>query len=166
MKPMKKTNSAISVWMAALLLAACAAGNYGVLRTNPEVERTFKARQALEGHTYYYYGWIGEPDAVIGIHEDYTLESNRWIRVDLEETPVGLLMDRMTRRDPTNFRGAVLKDPDGNRMGVWFSDSPGATIGMAGDKRIAYITPYPRRIERDDDDRVRPGIGGGVHFGW
>ena len=104
---------------------------------------------------------------MIGIHRDYNLESALWYEVDLGQVPLRLLVDRMMRREPTNFRGAVLKDPAGNRMGVWFSDSPGATIKMAGEKQIAFIRPYPRPIERDDAD-IRPGrgFGGGIGIGW
>lgn len=163
---MKKSNLFTALVASLVLLGACASGNYGVLRTDPEAEKNFKARRALENHTYYYYGFAGRPEAVIGIRNDYTLESDLWYPVDLEQTPLGVLTDRMMRRDPTNFQGAVLKDPSGNPMGVWFSDSPGATIRMAGEKRIAYIRPYPRRIERDDADRNWPGAGGSIGTGW
>ena len=144
-----------------LQISGCAtSGNYGVLRSNPEVTREFKHSRPFENHRYYYFGWIGEPDAVIGIQNDYTLLSRLWKPVDLDRISLQVLKDRMLNRDPTNFNGAVLKDSAGNRMGVWFSDARGATIKMAGDKQIAFIRPHPRPIERDDDPFRRPlGIG-------
>ena len=145
----------------AIQTAGClATGNYGVLRTDPEVNKEFKHNRAFENHRYYYYGWIGAPDAVIGIQNDYTLLSNLWKAVDLDRISLQVLKDRMLNRDPTNFDGAILKDGAGNRMGVWFSDASGATIKMAGDKQIEFIRPLPRPIERDDDPFRRPmGFG-------
>jgi len=145
----------------AIQTAGClSTGNYGVLRTDPEVNKEFKHSRVFENHRYYYHGWIGEPDAVIGIQTDYTLLSRLWKAVDLERISLQVLKDRMLNRDPTNFDGAVLKDAAGNRMGVWFSDASGATIKMAGDKQIEFIRPLPRPIERDDDPFRRPmGFG-------
>ena len=150
-----------------VLIAACATGNRGSLMGSPEATDMFKLERPPADHRFYFHGWVGEPDAVIGVHQDYTLESDLWREVDLEQIPLRLLVDRMTRREPTNFRGAVLRDPEGNRMGIWFSDSTGATIKMAGEKRIAFIRPHPRPIERDDDDFRRPfGVGGGIGIQW
>ena len=159
-----KNMIAILVCLLTFQLAAClSSGNYGVLRSDPEVTREFKHSRAFENHQYYYFGWIGEPDAVIGIQNDYTLLSSLWKKVDLERISLQVLKDRMLNRDPTNFSGAILKDPAGNRMGVWYSDANGASIKMAGDKQIEFIRPLPRPIERDDDP-LRRSMGIGLGF--
>jgi hypothetical protein len=141
---------------AALLMAGCATG-YGVLRSNPDVTGEFKSGVVLENHTYYYYGWAGQPYAVIGIDNHYTLESKLWTRIDPEQTPVSRFVERMmTERSVTRFHGGQLRDEAGNVMGVWYSDADGAVVKMKGPTVIAYVTPYPLQPKSDDGSQDKP----------
>ena len=126
----------------AVLLAGCST-KQGWIIQSPEVTTAFKSDQAYENHTYYYRDWLGEPIAVIGIQQGYTLDSEFWFEVDLNEVSIYTLVTRMQARDPTRFFGATLRDPAGNVMGIWYSDSQGATIQMKSATVIDYITPWP-----------------------
>lgn len=136
--------------VAVFTLAACMSTNYGNLRSNPDTTRLFKKGEILPDHTYYYYGWEGAPDAIVAIQNDYRLQSGLWTRFDPEAGKLAQLISRMTVREMTRFNGAGLYDPAGNRMGVWWSDAPGATLKMADEKVIAFIRPWPLPAPQDN----------------
>jgi len=50
-----------------------------------EANDIFKSYQILPDHRYYYSGAEGRPDAIMGIHPDYTLETTQWTEIDLTE---------------------------------------------------------------------------------
>jgi hypothetical protein len=152
-----KTSYLIWVLGAALLLFACSAADYGALRNDPETTRLFKKGEILADHTYFYYGWKGQPDAVVAIRNDYRLASDLWKTFDPADGALDALIARMTTRDMTRFNGAGLYDSDGNRLGAWWSDAPGATVKMSAEEKkvIAFIRPWPL-VPLGDDSDPRP----------
>jgi hypothetical protein len=138
-------------------LVSCSMADYGILRTNSETGLQFKKGRVLADHTYYYYGWKGEPDAIVAIHEDYRIASELWTVFDPADGALDALVARMTARETTRFKGAEIYDRQGNRLGVWWSDAWGATIKMSpqDDKVIAFIRPWPP-VPRGDDEGNRP----------
>jgi hypothetical protein len=140
----------VTMLAAVFVLEACMPANYGNLRTNPDTTRLFKQGEILPDHTYYYYGWEGAPDAIVAIQNDYRLDSDLWTKFDPSAGKLEHLTSKMTVREMTRFNGAGLYDPAGNRMGVWWSDAPGATLKMAEEKVIAFIRPWPLPAPQDD----------------
>ena len=129
-----------------LVLAIALTGCFvkqGWIIQSPEVTTAFQSNKAYENHTYYYRDWFGEPIAVIAIQQGYTLDSTFWYEVDLSTVSIRTLVAKMQMRDPTRFFGATLRNPDGEVMGVWYSDSRGATIQMQSETVIDFITPWP-----------------------
>ena len=122
--------------------------DFGRLRSSPEVTLKFKQYQVDENLNYYFFGWQGEPTAIIGLQKDITLESDQWQRIDFSDISLQTLVDRIGGRSSVNRSGAIIVDPQGNQMGVWFAGGGTATIKMAGEKRIAYISPTVRVRER------------------
>jgi hypothetical protein len=118
----------------------------------------FKEGQVLENHTYYYHGWKARPDAVVAIDSAYRIQSDLWEPFDPADGALDAMIARMSVREMTRFKGAELYDRQGNRLGVWWSDAPGATIKMAADKEntIAFIRPWPLPSPQDDDGEPRP----------
>jgi len=117
------------------------AGSYGQLVKSSSVSHEFKTGKFSAPYSYYYIGWKGEPDAIIGIREGYVLESKLWKPFDPENISVRTLVQRMFKRDSSNFYGAWIKDDKEETLGIWYSDRDGAKIKMAGDNQIAYISP-------------------------
>ena len=117
------------------------AGSYGQLVKNSKVSHEFKSGKFSAPYSYYYIGWKGEPDAIIGIKEGYVLESKLWKPFDPENISVRTLVYRMFKRDSSNFYGAWIKNDREETLGIWYSDRDGAKIKMAGDNQIAYISP-------------------------
>ncbi len=124
------------------------AGSYGQLVRSNKVSHEFKTGKISTAYSYYYTGWRGEPDAIIGIIEGTVLKSKLWKPFDPEKISIRTLIQQMFRRDSSNFYGAWIKDDRGEVLGIWFSDRDGAKIKMAGDKQIAYISPKTRSQTR------------------
>jgi len=120
--------------------------NFGRLMSSSEVSLKFKQYQIDETFNYYLFGQQSNPTAIIGLHKDYTLESNQWQKIDFDTISLQILVDRMG--GSTSRSGAFILDPQGNRIGVWFAGAGTATIKMAGEKRIAYISPTVRTKQR------------------
>ena len=131
----------------ALTITACSQ-DFGRLRSSSEVTLKFKQYQVDENLNYYFFGWQGDPTAIIGLQKDITLESDLWQRIDFNEISLQTLVDRMGGRSSVNRSGAFIVDPQGNQLGVWFAGGGTATIKMAGEKRIAYISPSVRVRQR------------------
>ena len=112
--------------------------NFGHMMNSSDVELKFKEYQVDENLNYYIYGSQIKPTAIIGLNKEYTLESKLWHEIDFNEISLQALVDRVRGR-----RGAFILDPEDNRIGVWFGDGT-ATIKMAGEKRIAFISPSSR----------------------
>ena len=130
-----------AVFMSTML--ACTQ-NYGRLISSSEVTAKFKRFEVDENLNYFLFGQQVNPTAIIGLNKDYTLESDLWQRLDFDTISLQSLVDRMAGGNSTNRSGSFILDPDGNRIGVWFAGGGGATIKMAGEKRIAYISPTVR----------------------
>jgi hypothetical protein len=138
--------------LSVLLVSACMQ-NYGRLMSSAGVRLSFKQFEVKDGYTYYYYGFAGEPDALLGLRDDYTLESDLWKRIDFSQTSMQTMVDRLGRNTGTGGNGAVLKDPAGNDVGVWFAVTGTATIKFSGEKRIAFISPQISRKSRNGAQR-------------
>jgi hypothetical protein len=138
----------VLVW-AAVTLSGCLQ-NYGRLQSSPDVTTDFKKYAVSDDYTYYYFGWAGAPDAIIGIRQGIRIESDRWKPVDFTKVSMQHLVDRVGNRDPVSRNGAYIVDPKGERIGIWFSGTPtsSVTVKMAGPDRIAYIA-FPTTSGRD-----------------
>jgi hypothetical protein len=133
-----------AVWLATVILAIIVFGcmeNYGRLMSSSEVTLAFKKYEVQDGYTYYFYGWAAEPDAIIGLRNDYTITSDLWEKIDFSKTSMRAMVERLGRNNSTGRTGSVIKDPAGNEIGFWFSTTGTATIKFSGEKQIAFITP-------------------------
>jgi hypothetical protein len=120
--------------------------NFGRLMSSSEVTLKFKQYQVDDTFNYYLFGQQSNPTAIIGLNKDVTLESSLWQKIDFDAISLQTLVDRVS--GSTSRNGAFILDPQGNRIGVWFAGAGTATIKMAGEKRIAYISPSVRVKQR------------------
>ena len=121
------------------ILAACVADR-GRLVTSPEIYRKFMSGEIREDYVYYFHGWRGQPDAVLGLKPGIKFESRQWTILENPETEVRPLIERFGRTSQNRFGYHVL-DPEGNRIGVYFSEGGLVTIQMASETEIAWIKP-------------------------
>ena len=124
-----------------ILISGCAS-NYGRLQANSEVTSLFETYQILDDYRYYYSGPDAEPFAVIGIHRSYSLGSKLWKAVDLTETQLkSWIQSGMHRRFFRTPYGYYILGPAGERIGIWYSMWPTATIKLGDDPQVFVFTP-------------------------
>jgi len=134
--------------VAVVFMASCAGtGNYGKFVYNDNVKKAFETYQLPPDHTYYYSGPDAFPRAIIGIQNEYRLESKYWKPVDLTQTLLKrwLEMGGRSRDDYyPNKNGAALLTPDGRQIGIWYAVKnwkDRATVKMIDDKTVNVSSP-------------------------
>jgi len=148
--PMQKSLKAFSirgysgwiVFVVAVCLSGCSA-NYGYLRKSLEVAKTFERYEVLPDHVYYYSGSDFKPNAVMGIHNDFSLRSRLWKKVDLDSAQLQEWVGNMTSYlgySPVNY-GSVIFAPDGRQIGIWYSPWHWTTVKMVNDNEVIVHTP-------------------------
>ena len=119
------------------------ANNFGRIHSSGEVTRMFETYKILPDYRYYYSGSDVKPRGIIGIHNNYTLNSRLWKSVDL--TPeqlkdwINIILNETTIS--THNNGALILDPNGNQVGVWYSPWATTTVKMESDDQIIVHTP-------------------------
>ena len=142
-------------WLAAAIclslyfsLYACTTPNYGNLQPSSEITKIFENNQVLADHLYYYSGLQGVPDAIIGIHPNYSLRSRNWQRVDFTALTLKTWVFRMTAVPLTKPQGAWILDPDGNRIGIWFASQRHTAVRLEQNNRVVVVPPAPPDLQR------------------
>ena len=122
------------------LLAGCI-GNYGRLQRDAAVQQAFESHQVPTEYKYYYYGLDSRPWAVIGIEPKYELNSKMW-QAAAPDTAEFKKMTRWIWEDYSYYKfGANILDPDGNKIGVYYSAIVGTAVKFGDDSQI-MVMPY------------------------
>ena len=151
-----------SLVIAAVFMTSCSAtGHYGQLVPNDKVKNTFETYQLTPDYTYnytfYYSGPNAYPTAVIGIRNEYRLESKYWKPVELTQTLLKkwLEMNGQPRPGYNMFKnGSDIIAPDGRQIGVWYAVKnwkDRATVKMIDDKTVNVSPP----LIDPNDSRLR-----------
>ena len=127
-----------------IILIGCS-GNYGRLVRDYEANKIFKSYQILPGNRYYYIGPEGRPDAIMGIHPDYTLETTQWTEINLTEGKLKKLIDWINFHHRNNTRyypdGFLILDHSGRQVGIWYSIWDWTAVLVEADKRVKIFPP-------------------------
>ena len=125
------------------VLSGCGSPNYGRLQSSHEVTQMFKNNQILSDHQYYFSGFQRIPYGIVGIVNNYKLRSSRWKPIELNPTILNQLTYRMVHVYSLEPRGAWILDPDGNRVGIWYSSRNQTKVKMEKDNHVVVVTPEP-----------------------
>lgn len=114
--------------MIAILIVGTLAG-CGVLaptggwETDGRVEQLFTSAVVLPHHTYYYLGSVTAPDSIIAIDTRFTLRTKVWAEIEISEQVLSnwLAWLPLVHSRSCVFRGGVIRTPDGEQAGVWYS---------------------------------------------
>ena len=122
--------------------------NYGRLKHNAEVSRAFQTYQVEPEYKYYYYGRTNMPYAIVGIDRTYHMRSRVWREVDHDTEKFRKMIfwtwDDIRYSYQRNFtQGAYILDPEGKRIGVWYSGLWWAAIRFEDDRRIVVMPETP-----------------------
>ena len=145
MSTMKRTlryryAQAILALVAVVFMTGCT-GNYGRLKTSQEWTDAFRKQLELPDYNYYYCGRENLPYAVVGIDPRYTFEDRLWHKIESKEDVYRRAAGVLVWNDQWS-RGADIVDPDGNRIGIWFSYYRNTTVKMGPGNTVAVFNPY------------------------
>ena len=128
----------------AVIFAGCAAPISGRLQSSPEVTGVFQNSRILPDHQYYISGFQRVPYAIIAVDNNYQLRAGRWQPIDMDPTSLNQLIYRMESVYSLNPRGGLeVLDPEGNRLGAWYSSQYQTRVKREKDNRIVVVNPDP-----------------------
>jgi hypothetical protein len=131
--------------VAAILLSGCA-GSYGQLNWDPQVAVAFKNHEVQQGFNYYYYGVGNRTFAIAGISTQYHIKSKIWREIPQDAEAFKSLVSRAWENyyyKPYGPQGAHILNPEGNRVGVWYSSLRFVTVKFTEDNRIILMVDTP-----------------------
>ncbi|MBT8366672.1 MAG: hypothetical protein KJP23_18430 [Deltaproteobacteria bacterium] len=140
-------SSAVIVLLIASLISGCFE-NYGRLKHNNDITRAFQTYQVEPEYKYYYYGRTNMPYAIIGIDRAYHMRSRIWREVEQDtkkfQNMVFWIWEDIRYAYQRNFtQGAYILDPEGNKVGIWYSGLWSAAIRFDENNRIVVMPETP-----------------------
>ena len=118
--------------------------SYGRIKSNEATSQAFKANQLPGNYKYYYYGRSNMPYAIIGLDSQYKLRSRLWLEVDHNTEAFQKMVEWTwwdTYHHPNYPRGKDILDPEGKKIGIWFSSARWAAVKMLDDQGTVMIAP-------------------------
>ena len=148
--------------LALFLLVGCAGGNYGRVERDRNLDNMFLNYEVLPDHRYYTSGGYDAPNAILAIHRDYELDNprNLWVPVpNVDYAQMRRWIDTLAPDENFRFSGsyfaAYILDPNGQRMGVWFSIENQATVKFfEGNKVQVYPPDMNKNIQMNRGGRI------------
>ncbi len=132
-------------FFAVFALSGCAStvphGNWQVSRSAVD---DFVHGKVNDDHRYYYIGSKGEPDAVIAVHEDFSLRSRIWVPIEmtvrqLKDWNFAFSLDHSMG---CPFTGGFIISADGKYAGFWFGKDRLNTVRNPEPGIIEVYRPY------------------------
>jgi len=125
-----------------LFLTACS-GSYGRLVRSNDVGNLFERHEVLPDHRYFVTGPQARPKAILAVHRSYTLRPGLWRPVEMTPELLNRLVDAMTGHlgfTPA-IMGAIVTNPQGKQIGVWYSPYSRTTIRFEPDNVVVVSLP-------------------------
>ena len=123
-------------------------GNYGTLKRDQELNRMILAYEVIPDHNYYFSGSSDRPNAILGIHRDYQLVSQLWSTAQINSAQLAKWIGNIAPenyRGPSGYIAAYILDPDGKKVGIWYSIMNTTTVEFLEGNKIKVNSPdlYP-----------------------
>jgi hypothetical protein len=128
--------------LTAVLLFGCSA-RYGRLQGDMDITRMFRNGEMLSDYQYYTAGFQRIPYGIIGIKSAYSLRSSYWQPIDLTPTVLNQVIYRMQTVYSIEPRGAWIVDPEGRRVGIWYSSQNWTKVKVDKDNQVMVVPPKP-----------------------
>lgn len=125
------------------LLGGCGGGPYGRFDFQMSVNEVFESGRILDNHSYYYIGPDAEPDAIMAIDNAYQLAPSLWKKSDITAKQLTGWMERIDNRYRFRnmYKGAVILDDQGNKLGIWYSRLTKTVIRRGEGNQVIIYTP-------------------------
>jgi len=131
-----------------LVFTGCAAtgGNYGRLERSRDLDRMFLSYEVSPDHRYYTSGGYDKPNAILAIHKDYELVTDLWLSIPNADTAqmrkwIDTISPEEDFRGTEGYFAAYILDPEGNKVGFWYSIQDSTVIKFLGENKIQVYTP-------------------------
>ncbi|MBW2411835.1 MAG: hypothetical protein JRF72_18725 [Deltaproteobacteria bacterium] len=127
-----------------VMLGGCATpSKKGRLQGNKAVTELFEKQQILPDHSYYFNGFSAIPYVIVGIDNQYTLNSSAWRPVKPDPDLLNQLITRMQIVYSGIPQGAWIIGPNDERLGIWYSTERQATVRLKEDNSVLLAAPMP-----------------------
>ena len=139
--PYLRSWAAVFALILSVVAVGCS-GSYGSLQRDPQVTQVFDDNTVNPEYQYFYYGRSNQPYIIVGIDRSYNMESRMWREVEpnsdqFKEMVYWIWTDIHYAR--YYGKGAHILDPQGNRVGLWYSHLWWAAIRFSDEKRIEIM---------------------------
>ena len=129
----------------ALLIATTGClSSYGRVKSNAAITDAFENNQVPQNFKYYYFGRSNMPYVIIGLDPNYNLRSRIWREVD-PNSEAFKYMVYWTWSETYYYsygpRGSEILDPQGKKIGIWYSSVRWAAVKMLDDQGSVMIAP-------------------------
>lgn len=118
--------------------------NYGQLKSDKEVTEAFENYRILPNLKYYYWGTYSRPVAIVGIKDNFVLNSNLWLKIDPNSKDFQALIEKVSLQgsgSTVNPWGFIILDHSGREVGVWYSAIRAAAVEVKPDGQIVNLSP-------------------------
>jgi hypothetical protein len=123
------------------LLTGCFA-NYGKYRLNRDVAKMFETLQVPSEYKYYYAGSFKNPDALMGLHRDYTLNNDLWKETEMDSKQLKKWIDEINLVGYlSSAYGHLILDPNGKTIGIYYSKWDGGPVKMEPGNQVVIHLP-------------------------
>ncbi len=161
---LRKGMQGLIILMAAMLLpvflfGCVAAGKHGNLERSRDLDNLFLKYEVLPDHMYYTSGGYDKPEAIIAIHKDYQLDNSAklWVNypnVDYAQMRkwIDTIGSEQNLSSSGSYFAAYILDPDGKRIGAWYSNEVYTSVKFPEENRIVVYPPVAdasREINRE-----------------
>ncbi len=120
--------------------------NFGRISFSNETTRAFESYSVNKDFRYYISGPDIYPNAIIGLHRDYRIDTQSlWKEVEMTPEVMQNIVGNMKEKSSTRQRflyGFDLVDPKGQPIGVWYSIQTARTcLQIKADGTVRIDTP-------------------------
>lgn len=116
-------------------------GNFGSIKDDPGLKTAVAKEGILPDYTYYFTGRSHLPYAVVGLDPSYKLKKGFWSEIGSKDQALSKISSLMPTEAVQETYGWIL-DPDGRRIGVWFSGYWHTVIRFSPVKEVEILSPY------------------------
>jgi hypothetical protein len=135
-------------------LAACSA-NYGNFQRDNDVYLAFEENQVNPDYNYFANNQHPETPAIVGIDPQYKFESIFWREIQPDTEDFRISVTRVWDDLGYHRYGANILDPQGNKMGIYYSAVDIRSIKFSEDDRIEIMIHTPFLWGPDGPGNIR-----------
>jgi len=123
------------------LFTGCFA-NYGTYKRSGDVARMFESLQVSSEYKYYYTGSDKDPDALMGLQRNYTLNNDLWKETEMDSKQLKRWIDEFNLVGYSNsVYGHYILGPNGKTIGIYYSKWDGGPVKMESGNQVVIHLP-------------------------